>query len=364
MKKLLVTAALAAALAAPAPALAAETAYVASGTLTYTSELGQADAVTVGDGNGSYAGRHYLTESMSPSGTSGAGCTPLSGYPTVVCDGVTRFDVATLDQNDLVSVLSALPTRIDAGDGDDFVTGGAGPDTVDGGAGADDIATGGGDDRIAARDGSVDTIDCGAGDDRADADAFDVVKNCETDPVPVTGEQPVTPVDDKPEGGAPGDAPDAGATPLAVEPALPALPAASPVALVAKVVQVGRDGIAPIELSCAATEVAGCAGDVFLDPARQGKALGHRKAKGKARSKAKVRAQAARRGRFGRSPFQIAAGKKQSLSVKLTPEARNRLGLPKGKKARAARRGRRVKAKVTVVQKGKKPVAMVIELRG
>jgi hypothetical protein len=188
MKKLLVTAALAAALAAPAPALAAETAYVASGTLTYTSELGQADAVTVGDGNGSYAGRHYLTESMSPSGTSGAGCTPLSGYPTVVCDGVTRFDVATLDQNDLVSVLSALPTRIDAGDGDDFVTGGAGPDTVDGGAGADDIATGGGDDRIAARDGSVDTIDCGAGDDRADADAFDVVKNCETDPVPVTGE--------------------------------------------------------------------------------------------------------------------------------------------------------------------------------
>ena len=368
-KLLLATAALAAALIAPTSALAAETAYVASGTLTYTSDATQVDVVTVGDGTGSYAGRHYLTESMSPSGSPGAGCTPLSGFPTVICDGVTAFDVATLDQNDVVYVLSALPAKIDGGAGDDDVYGGLGADTIDGGAGADEIFSGAGDDRIAARDGSTDTIDCGTGDDRVDADDTDVVTNCEADPVAVV--EPV--VVEKPKVA---DKPVVVDVPRAADPEvpeLPVLPAASPVSLLARPVQVGRDGTAPIELSCAATEVAGCVGNLFLDPAPQGKAKGHDKAKargkakGRDKAKGKVRAVAARRGRFGRSPFQIAAGKKQNLSVKLTPEARNRLGLPKakkGKKARAARRGRRVKAKVTVVQKGKKPVAVVIELRG
>lgn len=377
-KLLLATVAVAAAAIAPAPASAAETAYVASGTLTYTSALGQVDAVTVGDGTGSYAGRHFLSESISPSGFPGAGCTPLSGSPTVVCDGVTGFDVSSLDQDDVVYVLSALPATIDAGDGADSVHGGDGPDTIDGGAGTDDLRGGDGDDRILAADGVKDTIDCGPGDDRAETDANDVVVNCEAEPVIVVEPEPKLPVvdqpkDDKPKSDAPkadvpkADAPaSADAEPRADTdaPELPALPAASPVSLVAGHIQVGRDGVAPLVLSCAATEVAGCAGDVFLDPAPQGKAKGHAKAKANGK-KAKVRAVLARRGRFGRSPFQIAAGKKQSVSIKLTGMARSRLGLPrKATGARAARRGRRVKAKVTVNQKGKKPVAVVIELRG
>jgi Ca2+-binding RTX toxin-like protein len=59
--------------------------------------------------------------------------------------------------------------------------------TVYGGSGADDIATYEGnatvygDDTINARDGEVDTLDCGAGADKYVADAFDeVIVNCET----------------------------------------------------------------------------------------------------------------------------------------------------------------------------------------
>src|SRR5688572_3785466 len=114
-KLLLATVALAAAMIAPASALAAETSFVAAGTLTYTSTLGQADAVRVGDGTGTYAGKHFISETLTPSGVVGAGCTATSGN-TVVCSGVTvGFDLSTLDQDDFVYVVSALPAKIDAG---------------------------------------------------------------------------------------------------------------------------------------------------------------------------------------------------------------------------------------------------------
>jgi Ca2+-binding RTX toxin-like protein len=103
--------------------------------------------------------------------------------------------------------------RIDAGGGDDVIQGGEGNDVVNGGAGNDDLDASFGDDVIDpgpgrdvvfadlrggdcgplwckdpygndivnARDGEVDSIDCGVGTDKVIADADDVVNaNCET----------------------------------------------------------------------------------------------------------------------------------------------------------------------------------------
>ena len=82
---------------------------------------------------------------------------------------------------------------IDGGTGDDRVEGGMGNDTVTGGPGKDTIfgdATRSycswysckipfGNDVINARDGEVDNVDCGIGEDRAIVDSIDIVVNCE-----------------------------------------------------------------------------------------------------------------------------------------------------------------------------------------
>ncbi len=65
------------------------------------------------------------------------------------------------------------------GAGDDWLYGGNGNDVINGGPGSDHIFGGAGSDTIYAQDGERDIIDCGAGQDRATVDAFDVVKNCE-----------------------------------------------------------------------------------------------------------------------------------------------------------------------------------------
>lgn len=76
---------------------------------------------------------------------------------------------------------------LDGGDGADTLFGGEGSDTVTGGAGRDAIRgdVGGGtsgsannNDKIFARDGEVDTIDCGGGTDIAQVDAIDVFTGC------------------------------------------------------------------------------------------------------------------------------------------------------------------------------------------
>lgn len=383
MKRILLAGAVLAALtSAPAPAVAAETAYVAGGVLTYTSTPGQVDALTIGvSGTG-----HFVSDSATPSGGPGPGCTAVPRETYAVCTGATSADLTMLDGNDFVYLLNALPSTVDAGPGNDEVWGGTGADTITGGTGLDKLNGGTGNDRILAADGEADTIDCGEGDDRAVTDASDVVTNCEADPVVVDPvvDPVVEPVVDQPKVDEPKpgkvDKPEKPSVPRVevVEPELPAvespLPPVSPVSLVAGPVQV-VNGLAPILLGCAATEVAGCVGDVFLDPAPasvvkngvgNGKGKGaEQRAEGKGKEKkAKVRALAARRGRFGKSPFQISAGKSKNLQVRLTTEARRKLGLPTGKRARAARRGRRVKAVVSVVQRGKKAQRSVVELRG
>ena len=65
------------------------------------------------------------------------------------------------------------------GAGDDLLEGGPGNDVITGGAGADRIVGGPGSDTIYANDGEKDVVDCGAGDDRAVVDSYDVVRNCE-----------------------------------------------------------------------------------------------------------------------------------------------------------------------------------------
>ncbi|MCW2972135.1 MAG: Ig-like domain repeat protein [Thermoleophilia bacterium] len=70
--------------------------------------------------------------------------------------------------------------KLDGGAGNDVVDGGAGKDAIVGGPGLDKLVGGTGNDVIAARDGSKDTIACGAGVDKVTADKRDKVANdCE-----------------------------------------------------------------------------------------------------------------------------------------------------------------------------------------
>ena len=84
---------------------------------------------------------------------------------------------------------------LDGGAGADTIAGGFGDDTITGGPGADVIVADGGtvycgyytcevpfgNDRVLARDGEVDSVDCGVGQDSVEADVDDVVAaNCET----------------------------------------------------------------------------------------------------------------------------------------------------------------------------------------
>jgi Ca2+-binding RTX toxin-like protein len=83
--------------------------------------------------------------------------------------------------------------EIDGGPGDDRIVGGYDNDTISGGSGGDaifaDVASNTcdifscrlpfGNDVVNARDGNVDTVDCGVGTDTAVVDGIDVVANCE-----------------------------------------------------------------------------------------------------------------------------------------------------------------------------------------
>src|SRR5262249_38870800 len=66
-----------------------------------------------------------------------------------------RLDVSTFDGNDSINLshFTALPTRIDAGAGDDTVTGSPQADVVDGGPGNDSLHGGPGNDALFGGDG-------------------------------------------------------------------------------------------------------------------------------------------------------------------------------------------------------------------
>lgn len=68
---------------------------------------------------------------------------------------------------------------INGDSGDDEIDGGIGDDVIDGGQGADVIRGDAGGDRVASRDGFIDNINCGLGQDTLNGDANDVVKRCD-----------------------------------------------------------------------------------------------------------------------------------------------------------------------------------------
>jgi hypothetical protein len=112
--------------------------------------------------------------------------------------GITRVRVELGNREDTATVLAGVPAQVLGGEGadtlttgpeDDAVDGGPGNDTIAtgegndiviGGNGVDDIDAGPGDDDIRVRDGFADTVRCGPGNDRVDADEFDTLApDCE-----------------------------------------------------------------------------------------------------------------------------------------------------------------------------------------
>ena len=153
----------------------------------------------------------------------GSGCAQV-GPREVTCavtGGAPRVEASLGDGDDEVTVLGALPVKLDGdegddtlrgGDGADKLDGGPGADHLDGGAGVDDYEGGGGDDEIRARDSLRETVLCEGGADAVLADLEDEVgADCESvdKPLPPSGmdpvqpEKPAQPKDDKPAPGSP-----------------------------------------------------------------------------------------------------------------------------------------------------------------
>ena len=386
--------------AAPTPAERTE---MVSSVMRYSSGEAQEDWVTITAGGTAHPGGTVLTEERSPSGTIGPGCAAISGQPAAVCGGVASIQVYPLDQADRVVVDVAIPATVDGGDGDDTITGGSkgdsltgglGADTIEGRGGYDIVSAGAGNDTVHARDGLAEWVDCGADADVVYADTSDWVAGCEIVHRPAAGTEPTVvdepiadPVADEPrkedpladdvvadDDATPGGDPGGDVPVLTPGFDIAVLPGIlGPVRLIAGTVNVGRAGVARLGLACAATEASPCRGSIYLDPALSRGAKGKAKGKGKARGKdksakaARVLAVMARRGRYGRSAFVIAAGKHGTIDVALSKAARAALGIRKKKgrkKAHAARRGRTIRARVTIAQKGKRPQRTVIRVRG
>ena len=367
------------ALALPSAAAASESAYVKQGTLVYANDGGETDHVTIAGGGTAHPGKYLVSETLSPGLAAGLNCTALAASE-VVCGGtVSTISVNTTYGADRVTIDVSVPATVYGvsdndvlvgGGAGDWVFGGDGDDTLDGRGGADWLSGDAGNDVLEARDDGYDLVVCGSGVDTAYVDAADSTSGCETviGPPGSAPDAPVVPGSDvvdprDPTGAGVDVARDEGddltdAFDPAVVPTL-----LGPLRLATTQVAVSAQGVAAFDLTCATTEPAGCRGTFYLDPVL-GKGKAGVKDKGTNRG-AKVRAVAARRGRYGRSPFVIAGGKRKKVKVKLSAHARTSLGLTRSSgKARAARRGRAVSARVTVVQNGRRAVRTVVRLRG
>ncbi len=136
-------------------------------------------------------------------------CTITSGEP--------RVSVELVDGDDEITVLGALEAKVDGGAGNDTVNGGDaadelqggdGDDKLNGGAGVDTYDGGEGADVVAARDALRETVACGGGDDRGDADLEDDVSaDCEalSRPLPPPGLDGVQPPGDSADPAGPAD---------------------------------------------------------------------------------------------------------------------------------------------------------------
>jgi hypothetical protein len=122
-----------------------------------------------------------------------ARCTD-GGTDLVDCAHPPDHLVLQLDAgDDSTSIDDVLPMTftVAGGAGDDTLGGGSLRDTLTGGLGQDDVIAGAGDDMVFARDGEVDSVDCGEGADRVVADLLDLLADCENVSLPT--EAPPTP---------------------------------------------------------------------------------------------------------------------------------------------------------------------------
>jgi Ca2+-binding RTX toxin-like protein len=134
-------------------------------------------------------GTDTMTSGLGPDAFAGGGGTDTVVYTgsaalTVTIDGVANDGAAGEGDNvgtDVERVTGASGNdSITGSAGANLLKGGGGADTLTGGLGADTLNGGGGNDRIEARDGVVDTVQCGSGTDTVIADTGDTVaSDCE-----------------------------------------------------------------------------------------------------------------------------------------------------------------------------------------
>ena len=198
---------------------------------------------------------------------------------TVDLDGSTYDDGA---ENEGDTVLADVE-NVTGGTGDDNLTGndqhnvliGAqGNDTIDGGTNNDTLIGASGDDTIQSKDGVLDVVDCGIGNDSLDSDPVDQLTDCELPPATPgggegTGQPPVTP------------------------PVTP--PITSPKLVIGAAGRVSRSGVVKLSVSCPKSAGATCTGTLRLQ----------RKVKGKVKT-------------LGSKGFKVPAGAKRTLKIKVS----------------------------------------------
>jgi hypothetical protein len=159
----LVAALLTAACAFPALAVAT-TVSAAGGRIAITAAAGETNSITFNEGDGQYT----ITEGSAPI-EAGAGCTKDASAARVACPGAGVVVKVELGDGDDSFINSAgLGSEVDAGAGNDTVTGGFGDDVIRGDVGNDKLDGNTGNDTLIAGDGN-DKLTGAAGDDSLQA---------------------------------------------------------------------------------------------------------------------------------------------------------------------------------------------------
>jgi CSLREA domain-containing protein len=102
----------------------------------------------------------------------------LFGDDCIVAKATRPFAASSAGDDKLFG--GAGKDSLNGGGGDDLLNGGAGDDRLSGGSGRNAYRGGAGRDTILARNGEKESVDCGAGKDRATVDRADALKGCET----------------------------------------------------------------------------------------------------------------------------------------------------------------------------------------
>ena len=232
-------------------------------------------------------------------GNSGNDTASFAAYTFPVAldaDGVADDGVSGENANIATDV-----ENLTGGSGDDTITGSSGANTLDGRGGRDNLRGAAGDDRLESRDGSVDTVSCGAGNDSVTGDSTDSIDgDCEA-----TAAQ------------SPSPAPDS--------PAVPEL-------LIPSTLRMSSDGFVRVRVRCPIGVARLCKGVVSLS------SFGGSK-------------QASTASVLGRERYSVRAGRTTVVKVRLSRNGRRRVLRRRKLRCRASatlRRGATVRRVVTV----------------